>query len=351
MLMSAQQVFAGTQYRPQYNVKSGTYDSSAGNGAKHYNVYTPNKKYSSNAQAAVDVQAYLKRFKQLDNANRYLPYQSQVNISGDAILVLMDYSISMDMWIKMSEDILAYILPKLPSSTYVGLRVIAGTSMFYKSPSGCTNTHLVREFKSTNFQRDANIIKGINEVSIGGNTPLTYSLYNVIEKDLSAVNVPAGKTKKVILITDAGETCGFNTCLYIKDVVKRYPNVVIDVIEVGGLRSLRCLSVETGGKHFDIFDNSENKREKERQYFEAAMEDAFHVPKGFVDRERKIEPQKLNKLYNQLGIDKEILKQPSSQPSSATSGKGPDTSLQQLTQPKSKGYKFIDVNNIKFDEE
>lgn len=351
MSISASQVFAASEYRPQYYTQTGTYKFSDGKDAVHYNVYSTTTQYSSNVQTEQTAQDYLRRFKLFDDANRYLPAQSSVRVSGDAVLVLMDYSISMDIWVKMTEEILAYILPKLPYTTYVGLRVIAGTSPFYKSGSGCTNTNLIRDFKSTNSQRDANIIKGINEVSIGGNTPLTYSLYNAIENDLSKVSVPPGKVKKIILITDAGETCGFKPCLYIQDVVRRYADVEIDVIEVGGLKSLRCLSTETGGNYFEIFDNSADKFEREKYDFEAALEDAFNVPKGFVARERKIDPQKLDKLLNHIGIEKDSSNRAVTPLSTYTKGKGPDVSLQEQTKSKQKGYKFIDASNIKFDDE
>ena len=70
--------------------------------------------------------------------------------------------------------------------------------------------------------------------------------------------------KKIVLVTDGGETCGGNPCEFIRNLVKYRKDIIIDVVMVNGSNKLRCLADETGGKYYNTlnsvdFNNALNK--------------------------------------------------------------------------------------------
>jgi len=345
LLLTASQVFAEVNLNSLYiasNSNSGGVAKPVGQ-YKHYNVYTPNTNYLKKDAKGSTVADYLKRFKLLDDSNKFMPSQKALRLNGDAVEIVIDYSTSMAPWINLTQDILVYLLPKLPTSTSVGIRVIAGDTRAtgYTTISGCANTLLVIPVQGYKIDRDADIIKGLSKVFVGGNTPLTYSLYNAVENDMGRIEVVHGKTKKIIIITDGGETCVGDPCIYINDAVKRFPDVTIDVIQIGDNSELRCLTTATNGNFFRVYDD--------KQRFEYAFEDAFKVPKGLVQRERLLEPKRLDNLIDKLGIERTPVK--TLPPPRLKKGSGPDTSLETLTHPQVKGYKFIETDDVNFDDE
>ncbi len=345
LILAAPQVFAEANSSSIYlasNGESASITKPVGQ-YKHYNVYTPNTNYLKKDAKGSTVADYLKRFKQLDNSNKFMPSQKGLRINGDAVEIVMDYSTSMASWINLTQDILVYLLPKLPTSTSVGIRVIAGDTRAagYTTISGCANTLLVIPVQGYTLNRNADIVKGLSKVFVGGNTPLTYSLYSAVENDLGRIEVAPGKTKKIIMITDGGETCVGDPCVYINDAVKKFPDITIDVIQIGENSELRCLTTATNGNFFRVYDD--------KQRFENAFEDAFKVPKGLVKRERELEPKRLDNLINKLGIERNPVQ--TLPPPRLKKGSGPDTSLDKLTHPQVKGYKFIETDDVDIDDE
>ena len=194
--------------------------------SKNYNVYTPTVYKQSNL------------------------VRSNLNQSGDVIELVVDYSSSMEHWINLAKSTLVSILPKVPSGTNVGLRVFGQSSNdFFLADmfQACKASRLV------NFPQKSNtsaIISGLNSARIGSATPLTYALEKTVYQDFSAF--PLKTKKKIILVTDGGETCHGNPCSFVKKLAATRSDIVIDVIIVNGSDTLRCLSDSTNGKYYKI---------------------------------------------------------------------------------------------------
>ena len=83
-----------------------------------------------------------------------------------------------------------------------------------------------------------------------GMTPITYSLKQAVNKDLSN----ADGVKHIILLTDGGENCDESPCDYSIELVKERKDIKIDVIafnvhDSDDLAQLKCTANVTGG-HF-----------------------------------------------------------------------------------------------------
>lgn len=194
--------------------------------SQNYNVYTPTVYKQSNLVV------------------------SNVKRSGDVIELVVDFSSSMEHWINLAKSTLVSILPKVPSETNVGLRVFGQSSNdFFLADmfQACKASRLV------NFPQKSNssaIISGLNSTRIGSATPLTYALEKTVYQDFSAF--PLKTKKKIILVTDGGETCHGDPCSFVKKLVATRSDIVIDVIIVNGSDTLRCLSDSTNGKYYKI---------------------------------------------------------------------------------------------------
>ncbi len=270
--------------------------------AGQYNVYTPTT------------------YKQVD----IIQSPKNANIQGEAIELLVDYSGSMDKWIKVAKETLVYILPKIPDTSAVALRVFGEGSSFtsFTYVDACRASRLAVYFKKNN---DAKLIKALEEAQIGGATPIEFALKQTVTKDLKGVNIltsdnkPAPvQKKKIILVTDGGETCGGNPCAYIRSIIKTHKDLQIDVVQLGSDNTLRCLPTATGGTFYKV-DGS-------RQKFETAFEDAFNVPRGTVSAGKsgvQNIPQNVNIKYE-------------SQPNNYT-----QQNSQTQTSTPQRGYKFI----------
>ncbi len=195
--------------------------------ASRYNVYTPTVYKQGNL-----VQAPLK-------------------VEGDVIELLVDYSGSMETWINLAKSMLVSILPKITEKTNVGLRVFGqGSRNAFKFFNGCKATALVSRAKPMNTD---GIISGLESTLIGGSTPLTYALRQVVYNDFVSLNANTGK--KIILVTDGGETCGGDPCEFVRNLVRYRKDIIIDVVMVNGSNKLRCLADETGGKYYNTLNS------------------------------------------------------------------------------------------------
>lgn len=223
------------------------------------------------------------------------------NVKGDAVELLVDYSGSMSMWIEIAKEALIYILPKIPETNVVALRVFGERSdggYLADYRTSCQATRLVSYFKKSN---ESSIVKGLDETALGGMTPIELGLKEVVENDFRTLRIigPSKQKKKIILVTDGYENCGGDPCNYIKEAARLNKSLQVDVIQLGNNNFLSCLAEETGGTFYTVHN---------RDDFESALEKTFSVPSGTVDA------GKLQK---------------------------PDTSLESITKPKQKGYKFI----------
>ena len=227
--------------------------------AGQYNVYTPTT------------------YKQIE----IVQSPKNAKIQGQAIELLVDYSGSMDKWIEIAKETLIYILPKIPDTSAVALRVFGEynslTSSFAYTDS-CNATRLAVYFKKNN---EAKLIDALQKAKTGGSTPLEFALRETVNKDLKGVQIFTAdnkaapvQRKKIILVTDGYDTCNGDPCAYIRSIVKSRPDIQIDVVQLGSDNTLKCLTNQTNGKFYRI-DGS-------RQKFETAFEDAFNVPRGTV---------------------------------------------------------------------
>lgn len=223
------------------------------------------------------------------------------NVKGDAVELLVDFSGSMSEWIEIAKEALIFILPKIPDTNVVALRVFGerpGNGYMADYRTACQSTRLVSYFKKSN---ESSIVKGLDEAILGGMTPLELGLREVVENDFRTLNTigPSQHKKKIILVTDGSETCGGDPCAYIKTAARLNRTLQVDVIQLGNNNFLSCLSDATDGNLYMV---------QTREDFEDVLEKTFSVPSGTV---------KTGKQH------------------------GPDTSLEHITKPKQKGYKFI----------
>lgn len=195
--------------------------------ASRYNVYTPSVYKQGNL-----VQAPLK-------------------VKGNVIELVVDYSGSMETWINLAKSMLVSILPKITEHTNVALRVFGqGNQNSFGLLNGCKATTLVSRAKPMNTD---GIISGLNSTLIGGATPLTYALQQTVYKDFASLSIDTGK--KIVLVTDGGETCGGDPCAFVRNLMYYRKDIIIDVIMVNGSNKLRCLADETGGRYYNTLNS------------------------------------------------------------------------------------------------
>ncbi len=185
--------------------------------------------------------------------------QAPINVQGNLIELLVDYSPSMAPWINQAKSILGGIIRKIPRETYVALRVFGQDSL--EIAGLCKQTKLVNRPYPASPQ---SIINGLNTTRIGSTgTPIAMALQKTIYSDFAGMG---NNKKKIILVTDGGENCGGDPCAVIRNAAQTRKDIQIDVIVIGGGNQLKCLSDYTGGRQYDVSNVSE---------FNAAMDSAF----------------------------------------------------------------------------
>lgn len=198
---------------------------------------------------------------------------------SDVIELVMDYSGSMSGWINTAKSAMQSILPQIPASTRVGLRVF-GHSIQYKgstvnsnnlfaniggvlmnslgsiaSVSGINSCEATEQVSVLSTANASSLITGMNSVNIGGSTPLTLALEKTVYSDFAGLDLAS--KKKIILVTDGGENCGKDPCAFVKNLADSRKDIQIDVIMLGSGTKLRCLSDSTGGKFYNINSNAD----------------------------------------------------------------------------------------------
>ncbi len=215
--------------------------------------------------------------------NYYIqPYTNnpQINNTSTQIIdIVIDYSGSMQPWINEAKNAITKVVSQLPSNVQVGLRVFGHnnganpynatsamstsinkkTSNNYKislklpshlgNTSGmCSATSQITKILPNNAN---NIYIGMNSVSIGYATPLTLALDRAVYSDFA--NFPQSIPKKIIIVTDGGETCNGSPCGFVKNLIKSRQDIVIDVVMVSSLsKALKCLTTSTGGEFYTV---------------------------------------------------------------------------------------------------
>lgn len=236
-------------YAKTYKISPQKNQSQQGQTAS-YNVYTPST-YTS---------------QQVQNGVEY----------GGIIEFVIDFSGSMSSVIDKAKYTVQHLYPSIPSGTKVGLRVFGqngGINPYtYEAPvinkiakaggkykisvkqqydcvgntkGGCSNTIQVLPVGLYN----GNVFyQAMSSQRLGGSTPLVFGLHLAVTKDLA--NFPATSKKKIILITDGGENCSGDPCAFARKIAQERPDIIIDVIVIGGGDSMACLANETNGRFY-----------------------------------------------------------------------------------------------------
>lgn len=184
----------------------------------------------------------------------YRPENYSMHSDGDEkILFIMDFSNSMNEYLDGSRkvdlmlDTMARILPGIPPTTSIGLRVY-GHKMGFTAFEACrASTLLVPLGSSTS----AAVNSSLTRTKPRGMTPITFSLKQAVKNDFLGVT---GK-KRIILLTDGGENCDESPCEYVMELIKTRKDINIDVIafnidDEDDLEQLKCTALVTSGKFY-----------------------------------------------------------------------------------------------------
>lgn len=190
----------------------------------------------------------------------FYSFQKTASVSAedndDFILFIVDYSNSMSeklhgtTKINMVLDTMQEILPKIPKTQRVGLRVYGHKGGFALASLACKASSLVVPMIKNGAPMIQNALFSLKPT---GWTPITYSLKEAVNNDFAGV---AG-TKRIILLSDGGENCDESPCDYITDLVKTRDDIKIDVIafniyDQDANNQLKCTALATSGKFYSV---------------------------------------------------------------------------------------------------
>lgn len=175
---------------------------------------------------------------------------SNIN-ENEKILFIVDLSNSMNDYmgnstkINIAVNALANITSRLNPKIKTGLRVY-GHKFGFNPIFGCKASELVLPLKENNT---ANINSTLSRMSAVGWTPITKSLKDAVNFDFAGV---MGQ-KRIILLTDGGETCDESPCDYAIKLVQQRDDIKIDVIafainDPDADAQLKCTALATSGK-------------------------------------------------------------------------------------------------------
>ncbi|MBO5947424.1 VWA domain-containing protein [bacterium] len=202
--------------------------------------------------------------KEERNINNYSVFSPEeykpANFDKEAVLFIIDFSGSMTEKINgkekidMAIDTMYNILPQLSPNAQLGLRLY-GHKNSITPIDACRASDLIVPIEPNNASR---IYSELTKAKAKGNTPITYSLKQAVEKDFANFT---GK-KRIILLTDGGENCDESPCTYATNILTQRPDISIDVIafDVNNPEAdaqLKCTALVTSGKFYKA--NSESQ--------------------------------------------------------------------------------------------
>ena len=190
----------------------------------------------------------------------YNPDNFTYREDGDKLLFVVDFSNSMGEYLEHKtkvnqvREMMNFILPQISSNTKVGLRVYGHTCNLI-AYNACRSSELVVPL---GFSNNSIISSEMSKLRPRGMTPITYSLKQAVNKDLSGYD----GIKHIILLTDGGENCDESPCDYSIELVKTRRDIKIDVIafnvhDSDDLAQLKCTADVTGG----IFNEADTRAE------------------------------------------------------------------------------------------
>ena len=179
---------------------------------------------------------------------------TKINTNEEKIIFLVDFSNSMNEYlgerrkIEVALRALYEILPKIPKSAQIGLRIY-GHRSGVTPIDACMASKLVVPIDRNNFKK---IYRELERIAPIGMTPITYSIKQSLKNDFG---VWQGK-KRIIILTDGGETCDESPCSYSLKLVQQRNDVQIDVIafsvnDVNAMDQLKCAALVTNGKFYN----------------------------------------------------------------------------------------------------
>lgn len=187
-----------------------------------------------------------------ENYNVHTPNETIKNIeNSEKILFIVDLSNSMNDYmgertkIDIAVNALASITSKLNPKIKTGLRVY-GHKFGFNPIFGCKASELVLPLRENNT---ANINSTLSRMSAVGWTPITKSLKDAVNFDFAGIT----GQKRIILLTDGGETCDESPCDYAIKLVQEREDIKIDVIafainDPDADAQLKCTALATSGK-------------------------------------------------------------------------------------------------------
>ena len=178
----------------------------------------------------------------------------KINTEDEKIIFLVDFSNSMNEYlgekrkIEVALKALYEILPKIPKNAQIGLRIY-GHRGGVTPVDACMASKLVVPIDKNNFKK---IYKELERIAPIGMTPITYSIKQSLKNDFGLWQ---GK-KRIIILTDGGETCDESPCSYSLKVIQQRDDVQIDVIafsvnDINAMDQLRCAALVTNGKFYN----------------------------------------------------------------------------------------------------
>ena len=190
----------------------------------------------------------------------YMPDKYNKAPADEHILFILDFSNSMKEYLDIGRkvdvmlDTMAKILPGIPLTTSVGLRVY-GHRMGFSAFEACHASSLLVPIGTNNSY---DIKNALFSVKPKGMTPITYSLKQAVKKDFLGIK---GK-KRIILLTDGGENCDESPCKYAMELLKVRKDISIDVIALNiddddDIEQLQCAALVTSGKFYTANTSAE----------------------------------------------------------------------------------------------
>ena len=216
---------------------------------------------------------FLKSFsyEEFNGKYSYNEYNSNNNYNIDVfnenkeVLFIVDFSNSMNQKMGFSPkaylaiDALRAILNDSGQKKKIGLRIFGVTDkpIIQRSGNGyswikenlCTASSLVMPIARYNAE---NISDKLSQLNPQGVTPIGYSLRQAVQNDFS----PSATLKHIILITDGGENCGDDPCLFIRRLMQLRDDFKIDVIgitvDINAYSQLKCIALAGKGEYYNV---------------------------------------------------------------------------------------------------
>jgi Ca-activated chloride channel family protein len=173
-----------------------------------------------------------------------------VNDGSLQVLLILDASGSMgdallDGQTKMNAAKIAInkLVKQLAPSVRLGLRVYGG-GLTVKSP--CADTRLQVPIQVNPAEKIKVVLETLTPA---GPTPISQSLVDAVNGDFPLPNAK----KHIILISDGAETCSTSPCPIVLDLLRKHPELKLDVIGFGQLdntttKQLNCVAAATFGR-------------------------------------------------------------------------------------------------------